>query len=71
MHPGADGSVEVGMGGQEEEEDQGRLSMEADCARLRLSSCAPWPANGRHAHLIFAQKLCLFNQNCFAFWKPV
>ena len=69
MHPSADGSVKVGTGGQEE--DQGRLFMEADSAWLKLSSCAPWPAHGRHVCLIFAQKLHLFSQNCFAFWKLI
>lgn len=39
MYPGADGSVKVEMGGQEEDEDQGRLFVEAVCAWLRLSSC--------------------------------
>lgn len=51
----------MGIGG--EEEDRGRLFMEAACAWLRLSSCAPWPARGKHARIIFAKMFHLFNQS--------
>lgn len=64
-----DGSVTVGMGG--EEEDRGRLFMEAAHAWLIRSSSAPWHAHGRQVQLSFAEKLHLFNQNRFAFWEPV